>query len=41
MEDAFPVVNFCASQVGYAPVVKKSNVLNIKKLINKYSKLSL
>jgi hypothetical protein len=32
MEDAFPVVNFHASQVGYTPVVKISNVLNIRKV---------
>ena len=30
MEDAFPVVHFHASQVGYTPAVKRSNVLNIR-----------
>ena len=32
MEDAFPVVHFDARQVGYTPVVKISNVLNIRKV---------
>ena len=32
MEDALPVVHFHASQVGYIPVVKISNVLNINKV---------
>ena len=30
--NAFTVVHFLASQVGYAPVVKTSNVLNIRKV---------
>ena len=29
---SFPVVHFHARQVGYTPVVKKSNVLNIRKV---------
>ena len=32
MENTFPVVHFHASQVGYTPVVKINNVLNIKKV---------
>ena len=32
MEDAFTVVDFHASQVGYPPVVNISNVLNIRKV---------
>ena len=32
MEDAFPVVHFHASQLGYTPVVNLSNVLNIRKV---------
>ena len=28
----FPVVHFHASQVGYTPVVKRSNVLHIRKV---------
>ena len=32
MEDVFTVVDFQASQVGYTPVVKISNVLNIRKV---------
>ena len=32
MEDAFPVVHFHASQVGYTPVVNISNLLNIRKV---------
>ena len=35
------MVYFHASQVGYTPVVKRSNVLNIRKLKNKYSRPSL
>jgi hypothetical protein len=32
MEDAFAMVQFHASQLGYTPVVKKINVLNITKV---------
>jgi hypothetical protein len=32
MVDAFPVDNFHASQVGFTPVVKINNVLNIRKV---------
>jgi hypothetical protein len=35
MEDIFPVVNFHASQVGYIPVLKRSDVLNIRKVEKK------
>ena len=31
MKDAFLVVHFLASQVGYTPVVKQRNDLNIRK----------
>ena len=41
MEDTFTVVNFHASQVGYTPVVKRSNVLNIRKLRNEINTIGL
>jgi hypothetical protein len=32
MEETFPVVHFHASQEGYTPVLKISNVFNIRKV---------